>query len=93
MFKHDIAVTIVDTPKEKELRALREIAADRIHWQYVARQRQQDEQLAWDLLWQIKASLPRPTGGALFVSGSMRIGGPVPEQLQVWPTPHGTPSF
>lgn len=93
MFKDDTVITILETPKEKELRALRQIATDRQHWYYVRLQRQKEQDFVWDLLREIKANLPRQSGGALFCSGSMNLGGAVPTDLQVWKVPDGTPSY
>ncbi len=96
MFKDDTVITILETPiletpKEKQLRALREIAADRMHWEYVRIRRQEEYDFVCNLLRQIKANLPRQSGG--LPSGSMRLGGAIPEDLQVWPVPYGTPSY
>ena len=93
MFKDDIVVTILETEKEKQLRALRQIASDRQDWYYIRIRRQKEYEFVCELLREIKASLPVPSGGALFVSGSMNLGGAVPFDLQVWPTVYGTPSY
>ncbi len=93
MFKDDTVLTILESPKEKQLRALGDIARDRQHWYYTRKQREQQQDLVWNLLRDIKANLPRQSGGALFVTGSMNLGGAVPEDLQIWPTPDGVGSY
>lgn len=93
MSRDDIVLTILETPREKELNALRQIAKDRTYWEYERVRRQKKQYLVWDFLRQVKARLPVPTGGALFISGSLRVPGAVPEDLQIWPVPEGTPSF
>ncbi len=91
MLKDDIVLTILETPREKELRALGEIARDRTHWEYVGIQRRKEQDFVWNLLREIKASLPVPSGG--IPNGSIRVPGVVPDDLQVWPVPYGTPSY
>ena len=90
---NDVVLEIVETPKEKQLNALGQIAMDRQRWYYIRIQRQKEYEFVCELLTEVQASLPKPSGGALFVSGSQRIGGPVPEPLQIWPISHGTPSY
>lgn len=82
---NDVVIEIVETPKEQQLRALGQIAKDRTHWEYVRIRRQEEYDFVCNLLRQIKANLPVPSGG--IPSGSVRVPGPVPEDLQIWPVP------
>ncbi len=89
---NDVVLEIVETPKEKQLNALGQIAMDRQRWYYIRIQRQKEYEFVCEFLTEVQASLPKPTGGALMVSGSMNLGGAVPHHLQIWPA-FGIPSY
>lgn len=88
---NDVVLEILETPKEKQFRAMGQIASDRAHWEYVRIRRQEEYDFVCNLLRDIKANLPRQTGG--IPSGSMNLGGAVPLDLQIWQTPYGVPSY